>query len=59
MKTYVVYRLVYNSMMCEPVGELEERRDKERDNNTDELLKLAERIYSTSSPDSQFFIAPE
>ncbi len=59
MKTYVVYRLVYDSMMCEPMGELEERRSEEREHNADDLLKLAERIYPTSSPDSQLIIVPD
>ena len=34
METYIVYRIVYNSMLCEPVGELMERRSKERVKNT-------------------------
>ena len=59
MKTYVVYRLEYNSMLCEPVGELIEHREKERERSTDDLLKLAERIYHTPSPDSHLVIAPE
>ena len=59
MKTYVVYRLVYNSMLCEPVGELIDRRGDEREENTDSLLKLAERIYPSSSPDSHLVITPE
>ena len=59
MKTYVVYRLVYNSMLCEPVGELVERRSEERENNTDDLLTLAERRYPSPSPDSHLVIAPE
>lgn len=59
MKTYVVYRLDYNSMLCEPVGELVEHRDKARERSTDDLLKLAERIYHTLSPDSHLVITPE
>ena len=59
MKTYVVYRLVQDSMICEPMGELEERRGEERENNVDDLLKLAERIYPSSSRDSQLIIVPD
>jgi hypothetical protein len=59
MKTYVVYRLVYDSMLCEPVGELIDRRGGEREDNTDSLLKLAERTYPSSPPDSHLVIAPE
>ena len=59
MKTYVVYRLVYDSMMCEPIGELEEHRSEERENNADDLLKLAERIYPLSPPDSKLIVVPD
>ncbi len=59
MKTYVVYRLVHDSMICEPMGELEERRGEERENNADGLLKLAERTYPLSSPDSQLIVVPD
>lgn len=59
MKTYVVYRLVHDGMICEPMGELEERRSEERENNADDLLKLAERIYPSASPDSQLIIVPD
>jgi len=59
METYIVYRIVYNSMLCEPVGELMERRSKERVKNTEDLLKLAEKIYTPSSPDSHLVITPQ
>ena len=59
MNVYIVYRLVYNSMLCEPLGELIERRRKDRVNNTEDLLKLAERIYSPSPPGSHLVITPQ
>jgi hypothetical protein len=59
MKTYIVYRLDYNRLVSEPVGQLTERRRKERGNNVSSLLKLAQKIYSTSSLDSHLIITPE
>ena len=52
MKNYTVYRFNYIRQMREPVGKLMERRSEERGNNIEGLLKLAQRIYSTSSLDS-------
>ena len=59
MKTYIVYRLDYKRLVSEPVGQLTERRRKERGNNVSSLLKLAQKIYSTSSLDSHLIITPE
>jgi hypothetical protein len=59
MKTYIVYRLDYIRLLSEPVGKLIERRRKDRVNNTGDLLKLAERIYPPSSPESNLVITPE
>lgn len=59
MQTYIVYRLDYNRLMSEPVGQLTERRRKERVNNTKELLKWAERIFPPFPPDSSIVITPE
>ncbi|HLN90459.1 MAG TPA: hypothetical protein VK429_01210 [Patescibacteria group bacterium] len=59
MKTYTVYRFDYIRLVREPVGELVERRSKDRGNNTEALLRLAQRLYSTSSLDSHLIITPE
>jgi len=45
--------------MREPVGKLMERRSEERGNNIEDLLRLAQRIYSTSSLDSHLVISPD
>jgi len=37
MKTYTVYRFDYTRLVREPVGELVERRSKDRGNNTEAL----------------------
>jgi hypothetical protein len=59
MKTYTVYRFDYVRKVKEPVGELTERRSKDRGNNTAALLRLAQKLYSTSSLDSHIVIIPE
>jgi len=59
VKTYTVYRFDYIRQVSEPVGELVERRSKDRGNNTEALLRLAQRLYSTSSLDSHLSITPE
>jgi len=59
VRRYIVYRLDYIRLMSEPVGQLTERRRKERVNNTEDLLKWAERIYRPFPPYSQLVITPE
>lgn len=59
MKAYTVYRFDYDRQEREPVGKLVERRNKDRGNNIEALLRLAQKLYSTSSLDSHIVIAPE
>lgn len=59
MTPYTVYRFDYIRQVREPIGYLIERRTKERGNNAEDLLRLAQRIYSTSSLDSHVVITPE
>jgi hypothetical protein len=59
MKTYTVYRFDYTRQVSEPVGKLVERRSRDRADNVGSLLKLAQKIYSTSSLDSHLVITPE
>jgi len=59
VKNYTVYRFNYIRQMREPVGKLIERRSEERGKNAEDLLKLAQRLYSASSLDSHVVITPE
>ena len=59
MTTFTVYRFDYIRQTREPVGKVTERRRKERVNNTEALLKLAQKLYSTLSLDSHVVISPE
>ena len=59
MQRYIVYRLDYNRIVSEPVGQLTERRRKERANNTKDLLEWAKRIFSPFLSDSSLVITPE
>ena len=59
MKTYIVYRLDYNRLVSEPVGQLTERRSRERVNNAKDLLEWAKRIFPPSPPESSLIITPE
>jgi hypothetical protein len=56
---YTVYRFDYSRRVREPVGKLMERRTTERRNNAEDLLRLAQKIYSTSPLDSHIVIAPD
>jgi hypothetical protein len=59
VKIYTVYRFDYIRQMREPVAKLVERRSEERGKNTEDLLRLAQRLYSRSSLDSHIVITPE
>ena len=59
MKTYTVYRYDYIRHVREPIGVVLERRKGDRGNNTEGLLRLAQRIYPTSPLDSHLVISPE
>lgn len=59
MKAYTVYRYDYIRQVREPVGMVLERRKGDRGNNLESLLKLAQKLYATSSLDSHLVIAPE
>lgn len=59
MKNYTVYRFDYTRQTREPIAKLVERRKEERGKNTEDLLRLARRLYSRSSLDSHIVITPE
>ena len=57
MKTYTVYRVDYRNNKQELLGKVVERRKEERNNNAaEDMLRLAKKIYGTSSSDSSIFI---
>jgi hypothetical protein len=59
MKTYAVYRLGYWNNKLELIGKVVERRKAERNNNTADMLRWAQKIYAASSIDSSIFIVKE
>jgi len=58
MKTYTVYRVDYQSNKTEPIGTVVDRRKRDRKNNTADMLRLAQKLFATSSIDSHIYISP-
>lgn len=58
MKAYIVYRYDFIRQVREPIGSVLERRKEDRGNNNEDLLKLAQKLYSTGSRDSHISISP-
>ena len=59
-KTYTVYRLDFLNNKKVPIGTLIERRQKERRNNGDGMLRLAQDLYAESSFDKlHIIVSPE
>jgi len=58
VKVYAVYRYDYNRQVREQIGMVLERRKGDRANDTNGLLKLAQKLYSKSSLDSHIGISP-
>jgi hypothetical protein len=59
MKTYTVYRVDYRTNKHKLIGKVVERRREERNNNAEDMLRLAQKIYATSSIDPNIFIINE
>ena len=59
MKAYTVYRYDYIRQVREPIGMVVERRKRDRGNDIEGLLKLAQKKYSTWSRDSLIYISPK
>lgn len=59
MKTYTVYRVDHRTNKQELIGKVVERRKDERMNNAAGMLRLAQKIYATSSNDPNIFIINE
>ena len=58
MKTYTVYRFDYPTNKTDSVGTVVDRRKGERNNNAADMLRLAQKLYATSSIDSHIYIVP-
>ena len=59
MKTYTVYRVDYQTEKTERIGTVTDRRRIERINNVADMLRLAQKTYTTSSIESHIFILDE
>ena len=51
MKTYTVYRIDFLNKKKIPIGMLVERREKERNKNEVDILRMAQRLFAESSID--------
>ena len=58
MNSYTVYRVDYLTNKTEPVGTIVDRRKKERNSNVSDMLRLAQKLYATSSIHSHIYIGP-
>lgn len=58
MKNYTVYRLDYPTNKTELIGTVVDRRKGERNNNAADMLRLAQKLFATSSIDSHIYIGP-
>ena len=59
MKTYAVYRVEYLNNKTVKVGTVVDYRREERNNNAADMLRMAQKLYSTSPIDSHIFILRE
>ena len=59
MKTYAVYRVEYLKNKTVKVGTVVDYRRAERNNNAIDMLRMAQKLYSTSPIDSHIFILRE
>ena len=59
MKVYTVYRVENLTNTKEAVGKVVERRRGERDNNAEDMLRYAQKLYGMPSNDSQIIIIRE
>ena len=56
MKIYTVYRAEYRSNKTVRIGKVVDHRREERNDNAADMLRMAKKLYETSSIDSQIFI---
>jgi len=59
MRTYAVYRVEYLNNKTVKVGTVVDYRRAERNNNATDMLRMAQKLYSTSPIDSHIFILRE
>ena len=59
MRTYAVYRVEYLNNKTVKVGTVVDYRRAERNNNATDMLRIAQKLYSTSSVNSHIFILRE
>ena len=60
MKTYTVYRIDFLNKKKVPIGMLVERREKERNKNEADIMRLAQRLFAESSIDKRrITVTPE
>jgi hypothetical protein len=59
-KIYTVYRIDFLNKRKVPIGTLVERREKERNNNKADMLRLAQNLYAESSIEKlHIIVGPE
>ena len=58
MKTYTVYLVDYTTNNTKPIGTVVDRRKRERNNNSADMLRLAQKLFSIPSIDSHIYIGP-
>lgn len=59
MKVYTVYRAEYRTNKTVRIGKVVDHRRAERNNNATDMLRVAKKLYATSSIDSHIFIIRE
>lgn len=56
---YTVYRAEFRTHKTVRVGRVVDHRRAERNNNAEDMLRMAQKMYATSSMDSRIFIVRE
>ena len=59
MTAYTVYRAEYRTNKTVRIGRLVDHRRAERNNNEEDMLRMAQKLYATSSNGSRIFIVRE
>jgi len=59
MRTYAVYRVEYLKNKTVKVGTVVDYRKAERNNNATDMLRMAQKLFSTAPIDSHIFIIRE
>jgi len=59
MTVYTVYRAEYRTNKTVRIGKVVDHRRAERNNNAADMLRMANKLYATSSSGSRIFIIRE